>query len=228
MTEDAPPDPELLSKAEEFADEVAAVLNGTIAVDAPVRAAVVGSACQVAPYTADDERTVDLPLYIREEHWLDLRVRFLCRWDFTGQFLAVKESTFAVIRARERDPLIRFHYQGDRQWAAAHIHVHAERDVVGFLLSRRKAKARTFRSLHLPVGGKRFRPSLEDVIEFIVEEFEVDTRPGWREQVEEGRLRWKNIQLRAAIRDMLRPDPEGMKAELHRLIDRAYEDVTRR
>jgi hypothetical protein len=48
--------------------------------------------------------------------------------------------------------------------------------------------------------GRRFRPILEDVIEFLVSEGLVDPRPGWLDAVEDGRRAFLRKQLRAAIR----------------------------
>lgn len=56
-------------------------------------------------------------------------------------------------------------------------------------------------SLHLPVGGDRFRPCLEDVIEFLVVECRFATKEGWRAAVEAGREQWRRTQIRTAVRD---------------------------
>jgi hypothetical protein len=57
-------------------------------------------------------------------------------------------------------------------------------------------------SLHIPVGGSRFRPCLEDFIQFLICECKFDARPGWREQVETGRERWRRRQAATVVRDM--------------------------
>ncbi|MCK1794985.1 hypothetical protein MTQ01_02895 [Streptomyces sp. XM4193] len=55
--------------------------------------------------------------------------------------------------------------------------------------------------MHLPVGGHRMRPSLEDVLLFLYREFRVNVEPNWREVVD-GHLReYRRVQLRAAVRD---------------------------
>jgi hypothetical protein len=59
-------------------------------------------------------------------------------------------------------------------------------------------------ALHIPVGGSRFRPCLEDVIQFLIEECLFDSLPRWREAVEEGRASWRRIQARAVVRDFPR------------------------
>jgi hypothetical protein len=38
--------------------------------------------------------------------------------------------------------------------------------------------------LHLPVGGRRFRPTLEDVIEFLLVEDLVEASPKWNVELE--------------------------------------------
>jgi hypothetical protein len=57
--------------------------------------------------------------------------------------------------------------------------------------------------LHLPVGGRRFRPALEDVIEFLITEKLAEPRAGWREVLDQRRREWERIQLKAAVRNDL-------------------------
>jgi hypothetical protein len=60
--------------------------------------------------------------------------------------------------------------------------------------------------LHLPVGGRRFRPTLEDLIDFlIIEKLVTDCRPDWAEEVAAGRERFRRRQLMAVVRR----DPES-------------------
>ena len=55
--------------------------------------------------------------------------------------------------------------------------------------------------LHFPVGGRRFRPSLEDVIEFAIYHGMCGARSDALEQLEASRRRFDEIQLRAAVRN---------------------------
>jgi hypothetical protein len=50
------------------------------------------------------------------------------------------------------------------------------------------------------VGGKRFRPCIEDVIEFLITERLTEGREGWEKKLEEGRNRYRRTQLLAAMR----------------------------
>lgn len=55
--------------------------------------------------------------------------------------------------------------------------------------------------LHLPVGGKRFRPSLEDFLYFVISECGFRGRPGWEPALQERRRVWLSKQASAATRD---------------------------
>jgi hypothetical protein len=57
------------------------------------------------------------------------------------------------------------------------------------------------RELHFPVGGPRFRPCLEDVLELLVVEFGVDCSDEGREALRRGRVTWRTLQLATAVRD---------------------------
>jgi len=78
---------------------------------------------------------------------------------------------------------------------------------------------------HLPVGGRRFRPSLEDVVEFAIAELNVDAKDGYAQRIEEGRERWRCLQVKAAIRDVIRDDPATGPDELKEAIELAAQSV---
>jgi hypothetical protein len=57
--------------------------------------------------------------------------------------------------------------------------------------------------MHLPVGprgGRRFRPSLEDVVELLVVEELVEARPKWQDALNATRRPFQELQLKAAVR----------------------------
>lgn len=208
------PDDELRAYTERFADEVADLLTCTVADNPPIAAEVAGPRVVVAPYSPDGTET-DVPLTIEGEPRLDLRVRYRCTWDFERKFLAVEDSAFSLTLPGLREPLVRVEYQRSRSYAAAHVQVHAESTALGFLFACKGDQTPgKVQALHLPVGGKRFRPCLEDVIEFAYEDLGVDMKQGWRERVEEGRAGWRQIQLAAALRDIVRRDPDAVSDEL--------------
>jgi hypothetical protein len=54
--------------------------------------------------------------------------------------------------------------------------------------------------LHLPVGGRRFRPTLEDLIEFLITERLVKGNEGWQKPLAASRNQFQVNQMRALIR----------------------------
>lgn len=217
-------DPALFDAAQEFAAEVVDTLHGTIADDPPVRAEIRGDRVLIA--ALDDEgNTVSIPLVVADEHRLDLRVSFRCIFDSTGEHLAVEQSELSLILPLVRHPVVRFDYVRHRDWAPAHVQLHAESSTVGYLRALAGKAPETWR-LHLPVGGRRFRPSLEDVIEFAVREFGVEPKDGWVDRLEEGRARWRLVQVKSAIRDAITDDPDRIADELRQAIDDGWRAVT--
>ncbi|WP_462203617.1 hypothetical protein [Frankia sp. CcWB3] len=45
------------------------------------------------------------------------------------------------------------------------------------------------------------RPCLEDFIQFLISECSFDAKEGWRAVVEAGRIRWRQRQIGALVRD---------------------------
>jgi hypothetical protein len=67
---------------------------------------------------------------------------------------------------------------------------------------------RPLEAFHVPVGGRRFRPTLEDFIEFLHMERLLPTlHSEWRDVIAETRGPWLELQLRAAVRN--RPEVAG-------------------
>ncbi|RRD29414.1 hypothetical protein [Actinomyces bowdenii] len=85
------------------------------------------------------------------------------------------------------------------------------------------AEPRGLHMIHFPLGGARFRPCLEDVVELVVNEFGLDTQPDWQERVRDGRAQWRRVQLAAAVRD----DPQTARRALDGLGAEAPTDEER-
>lgn len=95
----------------------------------------------------------------------------------------------------------------------AHIHVHAHRDAFTASMVRTgKSTRRSSRrandagvpalsELHFPVGGHRFRPSLEDILVMLIEEFGIDHSDDFHKVLQEGGREWRKKQTKAAVRD---------------------------
>lgn len=213
-------DPDLWRIANEFADEIADLLLHTIADDAPIRPKAAGARVVVAAYNDQDDRTA-IPLSVNGEPRYELRVESKCMWDSSGAFLAVDESQFKVALHGQGEPIVRIHYRRHTDWGHSHIHIHAESAALGYgLADRSLTRPPKTQVLHVPTGARRFRPCLEDMVEFLVNDLHVDTKQGWQQRVHDGRARWHRIQLLAAMRDAIRADPDEAPSTLHEEIDR--------
>ncbi len=123
--------------------------------------------------------------------------------DSYGDHLAVEHSSFVLKATLDRTPIIRWDYDRDaRNKPSSHVQMTAHRGALSHLLSRLDhATPHSVESLHMPMGGDRFRPCLEDIIEFLIRDCGFQGGPGWRETLRTGRAKWRRIQTRAVVRD---------------------------
>ncbi|MEU4154786.1 hypothetical protein [Streptomyces antimycoticus] len=207
-----------------FADDLTALTRGVLGEDAPRFAALnMGRRVRVSPMSAD-EKVQRIPVFVNKEPVISLMIRYYCCWDGSSTFLATDQADIHVHYAGISDPLIRFEYvRRSKEPPGAHIQVHAHRDEMAYLLRLadagrpkqgfRRRKLPRLSEMHLPVGGHRMRPSLEDVLLFLKREFAIDTAPAWRTVIDDHLKSWREIQLMSAVRDA----PEAA-AEVLRLL----------
>lgn len=98
-------------------------------------------------------------------------------------------------------------------YQAAHLHTHGDRDDLDAIYRGDSRASRKLRDLHLPVGGRRYRPTVEDLIEFAINEEMVEPHAKWRDTLEQHQSLWFERQLKAAVRS----NQNAAAAELHRL-----------
>lgn len=146
-------------------------------------------------------------LYVQGILTYRLKVSYLCTWNDSRHFLAVEKSNITFFHERTTEPLFHFDYlRNPRRVPAAHINVHTEHAAFHEAMSDSKSgaparKNSTARSLHIPSGGHRFRPTVEDALEMIITEFGVDHADDWQEHVKRGRAMFRETQLSAAVHD---------------------------
>jgi len=144
-----------------------------------------------------------------------LRVLHIFRLDDEGKWLMNVESTFGLYADETWESVI-FHYDYKRDpedsYPTPHINVSGDSPQLQALATR-VGKQLSLKDLHLPVGGRRYRPSLEDLVEFLVVHGLAEARPGWQDAIGEHRARFQKRQLGAAVRR----DPETALAELRNL-----------
>lgn len=144
-----------------------------------------------------------------------LQIDYALGTDRSGKHLAVHVSTYQLRDSRGKKPIVRLEYARDaHRVPCSHIHVHAESGLFTQLLAATGHNSpAAIQSVHIPTGGDRFRPCVEDFIEFLISECRVAGREGWREEVLRGREAWRELQTAAAVRDR----PEIAIKELQRL-----------
>lgn len=135
--------------------------------------------------------------------------------DSYGTHIAVEHSSFTLKAKIERTPIIRWDYdRKPNNKPRSHLQITAHRGALTHILSRLDHDTpHSVESLHIPMGGERFRPCLEDVIEFLIRDCGFQGSADWKQTIREGRARWRRIQTHAVVRD----SPECAVTELESL-----------
>jgi hypothetical protein len=173
----------LNQQAEEFGQETAELLSATLPgfPDPPIEILRHEARSIIRPVGPG------FPLYIHGQHLAALKITIACQLDSVGQYLAVEESTCNLTAVLDRTPVLRIHYRRN-VGPTAHVHFRGHRGALSHLLSQAgHGTPHDVSSLHVPLGGSRFRPCLEDFIQFLICECRFDSRDGWRAAVEDGR-----------------------------------------
>lgn len=203
----------LRDRTNRFAKEIQTLLNCTIASHVQIKA--------VALSTGDDrlfslghllhkstmtaQRFPLKPCREKAELWMD--VSFQLRLDAEREHLMVHKSFVGVFGSQTaKHGLFHYDYERDKAdgYPDAHLQVYGQSGLFDQVNNPRTDAGRSFAQLHFPVGGKRFRPCLEDVIEFLIVERLVEARDGYEKVIEAGREGFRKNQLKAAMRR----DPE--------------------
>jgi len=110
--------------------------------------------------------------------------------------LQVNSSVIALMTEDERE-LLHFDYEREKKnnYPEAHLQVVASSEAW-----RSASPGRALERLHLPVGGRRYRFTLEDVAHFLLAEGLVGESEGAKDALAALRAKFESDQLRAAIR----------------------------
>lgn len=205
---------DLLAEATKFAERTTRLLAECLPQAPPIEVTYTGSRARLAPI-GQTEKAGGIPLLATGEHLAWLRLDFLCRLNSSAEFLAIDKSKTWVVAEVDKTPIFRFEYLYDAEWVPhSHIQIHAERGALAHLLSRTNhPRPHSLSALHLPTGGARFRPGLEDVIQFLLEDCRFDKLPTWRDAVMRERQEWRRIQTRTVTRAW----PEEAVAQLRKM-----------
>lgn len=210
---------DLRGRADEFARRVSKTIGEFTGTECPFVATTVGDRATIRHGQSNGGAKHGIPLQDGSETLLSLVVEYNCSWDSLERYLGVETSVVAAypLRAVNKEPL--FRYEFDRNpighVPCAHLQIHAHRDAFTHLLgwagpNSRRARNRNGRGLdrtpsvsefHFPLGGPRFRPALEDILDVLQEEFGLQTGAGWSAARDEARAEWRRTQVAAAVRD---------------------------
>jgi hypothetical protein len=145
-----------------------------------------------------------IPLNIQGQTVFRLLLGYDCSWNVITNRLTIMESSFSVYLENVKEPLWRYDFVRDMKSniPAAHLNVHAHRDEIAWARALQKRKSFNdvkLSRLHFPFGGARFRPTIEDVIQMLIEEFEVDCLESAKPILEANRKKFFERQLSAAV-----------------------------
>lgn len=222
----------LNSAAETFAAILTAVVNGTVNRDARFVVTPLKEDQNLVWIFAEGStpaRRLDIPIVAGLKRGQPVRLwlgtSFQVRLDDSREHLAVQSSIFAlIIDEKSQRPAVRVEYDRDRgnepddatpgahRRSAAHVQIHGSSEELAYIQGLQGSEPlRGLEKFHIPVGGRRFRPSLEDFIEFLwTERLIGPLHNGWQEVLAKHRSHWLDLQLQAAVRG----DPATAIAQL--------------
>lgn len=208
----------LLVEAEDFARQLSATVCAAFGSDVPLF--VARTAPDTSKLTIRQDPRTGIVLKVDGVGRVRLMVEMWCVWDHARAFLAVDESRVSVEAiAGSSEPLFRYEFLRSPTGgqAGAHLQVHAHRDAMTYLMTvsgdgsarakRRRRAAESSRrvpqlsDVHFPLGGPRYRPCLEDILQMLMDELGVDAEPGANEALASGRERWRLNQVATCVRD---------------------------
>jgi len=208
----------LAEQAGAFADRLTRTIRTIVGQDCPAFAATVleeASAFRVAQSPASGiilSNEAGEPI-------LRMDVDYKCIYDEHDEYMAIEESQIRVfVEPKGCEPLFRYEFIRDAATSipSAHVQFHGrhpdlEQAMKDSGSSTPRAKARitgqkpvSLAALHFPVGGPRFRPALEDVLQMLIEEFGVKPAgsiKAARTALAESREQWRRTQVATVVRD---------------------------
>lgn len=200
---------------EEFVDTLNGLVGGVLDTSARFEAEFVPDRQQaiVRPPYPEPDKVPAIPLVRAEDDArspaLFLGVTYKVAMDTRGTHLQVITSTISLrvdVTGGQRvpRPLVRVEY--DRAQVrpgktAAHVHLHANSPEMAWVFGSSGQAAPDLHALHFPVGGRRFRPTLEEFLLFLDREgLFSDWKDGWKPKVIQSLEAWGRLQARATAR----------------------------
>ncbi len=208
---------DLRRQAGQFGDELSSLLNNTICTGVRMSTIMRPSGTAVVGYKITKENqdaTEGIPVTLGSRPAsCYLGLSFRLEPDEAQKYLTVTSSFMGIFLDQDLEQAL-LHYDYERNkthgYPEAHLQVCASSDAWASLCRAAGMEDRPLQRLHLPVGGRRYRPTVEDLVEFLASEKMVDAHGGYMAYVNAGREVFQQRQLRAAVRR----DPESALAIL--------------
>ena len=201
----------LTNDAREFAGDLSDLLNGTITQGTRISAAMLPAGTAVVGYGITRNNLKSSPIGLRTRQPRTSLYLFLTyTLDLSEQddrSLTVTKSTYGLGTSKT-ERAFRYDYERgpSNGYPEAHLHILGGSERLADLVTTGRPGRRPSR-LHLPVGGRRFRPCLEDIIEFCIVEPQHNL---WKEKLDTHRDRFYRRQLQVAVRQ----DPDTARSAL--------------
>jgi len=196
----------LARETSQFANDLSALLNATVCHGTRLSSVVFPGFTLVGyNVTRDNLRGEGMPIKIKKAPKLYLGLSIRLGADDRNEHLMVRSS--AMVLATESvitnaNMLLHYDYEREKQddYPDAHLQICATSQAWEEAGRRHDGDVRLLNKLHLPVGGRRFRPTLEDLLEFLIVERLVESRTNWKAELNRSRDTFREKQLRAAVR----------------------------
>jgi hypothetical protein len=191
----------LREEARSFASDLSTVLNGTVCDGVRISAVLAHDTAWVG-LGVSKRSLVGKPFHFWRCRRASLYalLSFRLSADGLGEHMMVRSSVIVlgVGDPAEDRTLLHIDYEREKSdgYPEAHLQVHG--DSADWRAALRSNQPLS--KLHLPAGGRRYRTTVEDFVEFLIVEEFVEGRPGWPEVVAQHRRAFEERQLRAAIR----------------------------
>ena len=203
----------LQAETEKFVAKLEGLLADTVGVDAQFKLSAIGDGTVLAvkPVSFHNRQAPGFPL-VRDcddpdTPVLFLRVLYSVEMDTSDAFLQVVTSTIGLwidVTAGQKHPrpFVRVEYDRRRRTAPAHVHLHANSPELAWVYGSGGRPAPDLHALHFPVGGRRFRPTLEEFLIFLNDEdLYIDWKQGWKPILEQSLRQWELLQARSTARN---------------------------
>lgn len=195
---------------QDFAEELDALIRGCIPLSDDVKIGLffgTKNRVVIQPMSPSGEER-KIPLFLASDLAGEFDLHIQVQIDPAQKTLRTVKSNFVLSSTLEDEPLARLEfYEKTRSAPITHWQFHAERGAFSFLLGVAAGSSKLvtdqpwrLSKLHFPVGGDRYRPGVEDFLEFLIFECGFDKHRGWQKHLQKGRTRQRDAQLEKVIR----------------------------